>query len=278
MTHVRVRALQAGYCLHPQVMSIRDGSWWPVRFPALSMLLVHPCEGPILFDTGYDPAFMAATRALPERLYRWLTPVRLEGGKEVSAQLVRLGFDPLQVRHVVISHFHADHIAGIHAFPNATLHCARAGFDAICTSGRFSAVRQGLLRALVPPDFALRAMFFEDAPRASLATAYAPFDEGVDLLGDGSVLAVELPGHCPGHWGLAVKDDACGDQFLVADAAWSMDAIRRNVPPPALATAFLGNTAKARDTLNRLHLLSQRNPELRITPCHCPDRARETVP
>lgn len=273
MKELDVTAIRAGHCVHPQVMSIRDGSWRTAVFPALCMVLVHPVEGPILFDTGYDPAFLRATRPFPERFYRWLTPVTLADGEQAASQIVALGFQPGDVRHLVLSHFHADHVAGTHAFPRATIHCARAGLDAACGSSRWAGVRRGILTSLLPPDIRERARFFEDAPRVGLATAFRPFTEGVDLLGDGSVLAVELPGHCPGHWGLAVRDSAHGDHFMVADAAWSLDAIRRNMPAPAIASGFLGDTGAARRTLHMLHLLWQRNPAMHITPCHCPERA-----
>ncbi|MES2288130.1 MAG: MBL fold metallo-hydrolase [Pseudomonadota bacterium] len=277
MTEVTVRPLRVGHCLHPQIMSIRDGSWRPTVFPALAMLIVHPVEGPILFDTGYDPAFLQATEALPERFYRWLTPVTLSDQEHLPKQLERLGIAAVDVRHVVLSHFHADHMAGIHAFPNAAIHCARAGLEAACTGGRFAAVRQGVLRTLIPADIDVRARFYEEDPRIALPPSLAPFDMGADILGDGSVIAVELPGHCPGHWGIVVRDGERGDHFMVGDAAWSSDAIRRNMPAPAIASGFLGNTRVGRETLGKLHSLWARNREMTFTPCHCPERAAEAV-
>jgi glyoxylase-like metal-dependent hydrolase (beta-lactamase superfamily II) len=277
MREVGVRAIRVGHCRHPQIMSIRDGSVRPIVFPALAMLIVHPVEGPILFDTGYDPAFFEATRPFPERFYRWLTPVTLKPGEELGAQLGARGIAPADIRHVVLSHFHADHMAGLHLFPKAAIHCARAGLEAACGAGRLAGVRKGILRALFPADIQARARFFEDAPRAALPSAMAPFESGADLFGDLSLLAVELPGHCPGHWGLAVADSGHGLHFMVGDAAWSSDAIRRNVPPPAIASGFLGDTGKVRETLARLHALWRRNPDVRLTPCHCPERAAEAV-
>ncbi len=275
MRELSVRAFRVGHCRHPEVMTIRDGRWRAAIFPAMAMLLVHPEEGPILFDTGYDPAFFAATQPLPERLYRWLTPPTLAGGEDLASQLRGSGVDPAEVRHLVLSHFHADHIAGTGRFPNATIHCARAGHEAACRGGRVSALRRGVLRALIPADFSGRARYFEDAPRLALPPDLAPFEAGSDLLGDGSLIAVELPGHCPGHWGLVVRDAAAGFHFLVADAAWSSDAIRRDMPPPALTGAFLGNVGRGRETLARLHALWRRNPEIALTPCHCTERAAE---
>ena len=277
MREVQTIPLLTGHCRHPEAMTITGGSLRPVAFPAVAMLLIHPDEGPILFDTGYDPAFLAATARLPERFYRWATPVTLPAGRDAASQLRGRGIEPGDVRHVVLSHFHGDHVAGLHAFPRAAIHCARAGLDDLAQRGRLGATRRGLLPALLPTDLTARARFFEDAPRSALPAAFHPFADGADLLGDGSLLAVELPGHCPGHWGLALNDARWGLHFLVADAAWSLRAIEQDRPPPALTMAWLGNAARTRETLHNLHLLTCRNPELRLSPCHCPVRAAEAV-
>ena len=275
MREVGVKLIRCGHCTHPQVATIRDGSWRPAIFPALSILIVHPVEGPMLFDTGYDPKFFEATQPFPERFYRWLTPVTLPAGADVASQLERFGFAPSDIRHLILSHFHADHVAGAHAFPQAQVHCAKAGLDAACASGRIKALRGGMLPALLPADIAVRARFFEDAPRVPLPAALQPFEEGADILGDASVIAVDLPGHCPGHWGLVVNDAAQGEHFLVADAAWSSDAIRRNMPPPRLTSNLLGDAKRVEATLGQLNALYRRNPDIRLTPAHCPERAAE---
>lgn len=274
---VRTISLNTGHCAHAERMTLSDGSWRPKDYPAMPMLIVHSEEGPILFDTGYDPAFLAATQPFPERFYRWLTPVDLAPGKDAASQCAALGFAPEDIRHLVLSHFHADHIAGTHRFVNAAIHCARAGLENAQSGGRIARTRRGILSALIPPDFAARARFFEDARDVPLPRDMLPFERGADLLGDGSLLAVELPGHCPGHWGLVMRDAGYGLHFLVADAAWSLDAIRRNVPPPAVTTGFLGDTARGRATLGALHHLWQRNPEVRLTPYHCGERAAEAA-
>lgn len=275
MREVRTIPLLTGKCRHPERMTIRDGGWRPIDFPAVAMLILHPEEGAILFDTGYDPAFLTATAPFPERLYRWATPVQLAPGQDAASQCAARGIDPGEVRHLILSHFHADHMAGTHRFPNARIHCARAGLDDARRGSRFASVRRGVLRALIPPDFGKRVQFFEDTQAVTLPDALQPFERGADLLGDGSLLMVELPGHCPGHWGLVLRDARWGMHFLVADAAWSLDAIRRNVPPPAITTGLLGHTARVRGTIDALHRLWRRNNDIRITPCHCAERAAE---
>ena len=268
MRRVALHAFKVGHCRHPQAMTIRGGRWAPVVFPALAFLILHPDEGPILFDTGYDPAFWRATDSFPERLYRWATPPTLGAGETIAEQLSAIGIAPGDVRHLILSHFHADHVAGTHRFTNAAIHAARAGYDAMCTGGRLSAVRRGMLRALVPKDLEARARWFEDAANATLPADLAPFREAKDVIGDGTLLAVPLPGHCPGHWGLAMREDA-GLRFLVADAAWSSQAIREDRPPPWLTSALLGDARAGRATLHDLHRLHTRNPDVRLTPSHC---------
>ena len=57
--------LLTGECRHPEAMTLRGASLRPATYPAVAMLLVHPQEGAILFDTGYDPAFLTATEPFP---------------------------------------------------------------------------------------------------------------------------------------------------------------------------------------------------------------------
>lgn len=267
--------LQCGACSHPEAMARKGASLCPATFPALVAVLIHPREGVILFDTGYDPAFFAATRTWPERLYRWTTPVTLPQGASAAAQLYRLGLTPADVRAVVVSHFHGDHVAGLHAFPQAEILCARAGLEQARQGGRFTRVRQGLLSGLIPTDIDHRVRFFEDLPVVALPRDLAPFDTGSDLFGDGTFLAVPLPGHCAGHWGLAVRGEDDRVSFLIGDAAWSRRAVRDNAPPPRLTTSLLGDTETYRATLGRLHRLHARNPDVRIIPSHCPEAAAE---
>jgi glyoxylase-like metal-dependent hydrolase (beta-lactamase superfamily II) len=259
-------------------MTRRGAGLKPAVFPSLVGLIEHPLEGAILFDTGYDPAFLEATEPFPERFYRWATPVELEPREAAVEQLRRLGYAADDIRAVIISHFHGDHVAGLHAFPRARLYCARAGLAQARASGRLARVRKGVLAGLVPDDAEARASYFEDLPRVTLPADLAPFEAGADLLGDGSLVAVELPGHCPGHWGLAVRREDGALEFFVADAAWSTAAVRDAAPPPAFTTAVLGETGPYRETFGRLHRLWRANPELTLTPSHCPEAAARAEP
>lgn len=269
MTRVGLRMAACGQCRHPEIMTRAHGKLGAVAFPSLAGLIEHPTEGLILFDTGYDPAFLTATAPFPERFYRWATPVALQPEETVAAWLARLGRKPDEVRAIVLSHFHGDHVAGLHHFPKARIFAARAGYSAIARQSRFGRVASGVLTALLPADLDTRARWFEDCPAVDLSRAYAPFTRGADLFGDGSLIAVELPGHCPGHWGLALHLEDGRDGLLIGDAAWSLDAVIQHDPPPRLTTALLGKTQVYRETFAALHRLSRDNDEMLLLPSHC---------
>ncbi|WEN16357.1 MBL fold metallo-hydrolase [Rhodanobacter sp. AS-Z3] len=269
MSGIDWRIYEAGHCTHPECATRRGAPLASIRYPALAFLLQHPQQGSILFDTGYSEHFLAATRHLPERLYRAVTPVHLRSDEPLQRQLARDGFAADTISRVVISHLHGDHIGGVRDFPGAALICSRAAWDDMHTRGRLGSLRRGLLPDLLPEDFLDRVSWIEDAPRCELPRSMADFGAGHDLLGDGSLLAVSLPGHAEGQYGLLFTAASGATTFLVADAAWSSQAIRDGVPPPGLVTRLLGDTKTYRDTLQRLHTLAHAAPAIRLLPSHC---------
>jgi glyoxylase-like metal-dependent hydrolase (beta-lactamase superfamily II) len=272
------RLYEAGYCTHPELATVSDGSWRACEFPALVARLDHPQHGPVLFDTGYSRHFFRATARFPECLYRTVTPVHLAPGASLAAQLEREGVDPAAIRWVVLSHLHGDHVGGLADFPNARIALARAAWADQNARGRIGALRKGLLPALVDEAAQARLAFFEDLPARALDGPLARFGIGHDLFGDGSVLAIELPGHAAGHYGLLFHD-AQGPVFLIADASWSSRAVREGLSPPAFVTGWLGDTEQYRRTLAHLHALTKEAPHLRLVPAHCSEwRARKATP
>lgn len=268
MPDLEWQTFEAGYCRHPEISVRRDGRWKSCEFPALVFLVRHPQQGCLLFDTGYSHHFLEATRRMPERLYTCVTPVTLPRGGSMKEQLAARGMAPADIRHVFVSHFHGDHIGGLPDFPGAQIFCARAGWQDMAGRSRFSRVRKGLLRELAPEAIAHRLCFIEDLGEITTPAEFAPFTRARDLFGDGSLLAIELPGHAPGHWGLAFRA-AREWIFLLGDAAWSSAALRAGAPPPRLTTAFLGNTPDYRRTFEGLRRIALAHPNIRLVPSHC---------
>jgi glyoxylase-like metal-dependent hydrolase (beta-lactamase superfamily II) len=274
MKRCRLKIMHCGSCRHPEFLTRKNAALCAADYPSLVGLIEHPDEGLILFDTGYDQAFLDATKTFPERLYRWMTPVTLPGERGVSGLLKKMGYRPEDITSVIISHFHGDHVAGLHNFPNARVICSRPGLGLVHAGSRLSRTRRGILSALAPSDLAARARFFEDSTHVTLPEAFRPFSQAADILNDGSLLAVELPGHCPGHWGLALRTPDDRFAFLVADAAWSIRAVEDNTPPPMVTTKLLGFTGDYYRTLGHLNTIHREGRDIFLLPSHCAAAAK----
>jgi glyoxylase-like metal-dependent hydrolase (beta-lactamase superfamily II) len=276
----RFHWLSAGYCTHREWVTIRGGVWHTIRFPAGFACIKHPQAGLILFDTGYSNRFAIETSHYPASIYRWLTPVTFEEKNSALQQLQQMGYTAKDVAIIVISHFHGDHIAGLRDFPNARFIYAEEAFEKVRRLRGLAAVRAGYLPGLLPDDFEKRSFPFQEAaclangnhdrtPYVSVSLPeMSPFPSGYDILGDGSLLAVELPGHAEGQIGLFLSTKQ-QDYLLCADAAWSSRALRDNLLPHPLAGLIMPDRKAYRDSFAKLIKLQQQFPSVHIIPSHC---------
>jgi glyoxylase-like metal-dependent hydrolase (beta-lactamase superfamily II) len=261
--------LRVGQCRHPEWVTLRGGRLAPVDFPSFCGLLRHDEAGPILFDTGYAERFVSATAPFPERLYRWATPVRLPVEERLEAQLARHGLRLSDVTRVVVSHLHADHVAGLRDLPRARVTVMRREVESTLGRTGLDAVRRAFLPALLPEDFATRYEAVEDFPVVDLGPAFAPFERGFDLLGDGSLVGVPLPGHTAGQLGLLLRERGGRLVLLAADSCWSARAWREQRPPSPLARLLVDDWAQYRRTLAGVARLAAAHPDLAVLPSHC---------
>lgn len=236
-------------------------SWRIVRFQAVFLALRHATHGWILVDTGYGRRFEEATRRFPYRFYRWVTPVVARAS--TSDCLASVGIAPADVRHVIVTHFHADHVGGCAEFPDATFHFRD---DALTTLEQLSPLRQvraAFLPALVPSWLRSRANAI--GAGEFVADATLPFAVH-DLFGDGSVRLAHLPGHAPGQVGVLFE---ARDRpiFYVADAFWRGCQIERDVEPLFAAMALQWDAIAYRETVRRLREV-KRAGSYRIVACH----------
>jgi glyoxylase-like metal-dependent hydrolase (beta-lactamase superfamily II) len=264
----RMFVLTAGFCRHPECVVIRGGSLRASSFPASVVVLEHAREGIILFDTGYSEQFRRATSAGIERMYALTTPMTVAPGESAVEQLASLGIKADDVRVIILSHFHADHIAGLSDFPAARIVYKEEGWQKLNKMNRVAKLCRGFLPGLLPSDFRERSRPIANHDLLKGQLENGIFSDGYDVLGDLSVLGVDLPGHAIGQMGMMVAYD--GKQyFFVADAAWMMRNIAENRPPSRVAQLIMDDHRKFKSTLTRLHQFQIRYPEVRIVPCHC---------
>jgi glyoxylase-like metal-dependent hydrolase (beta-lactamase superfamily II) len=110
------------------------------------------------------------------------------------------------------------------------------------------ATRHGVFKELLPADLMARLDPIEDKP---LAEAHPALGQGHDLLGDGSLLAIDLPGHADGHFGLFWCDDA-GPILYATDTTWSMKALFEDKTPAISRKVVFDDPAAGRRTEGRI--------------------------
>lgn len=275
MNTVKVSIFTAGFCTCPEHIAIQGGQRGNIRFPAMFALFEHPTFGAMLFDTGYSYRFFEETRRFPNRLYRLLTPVTLREEQLAVNQLSRLNLRPTDITKIFISHFHADHIAALGDFPRAKYVYLPQAFDSVRNRRGLAALSRAHLPGLIPTDFLQRAEPLPVSGLKPLPPEFKPFTHGFDLLGDESLLAVELPGHAAGQMGLFARDKSGDAYFFVADAAWLRRSICENRPPHRIANLLFPDPRAYRATLASLNAFQANWPHVRIIPSHCEQTLRQ---
>lgn len=248
------------------------GGFRQMTVPALFAVIEHPHEGLLLWDTGYAPRFFDATRRLPWRIMRWVTPPVINENDAVVSQLPEMGYDPGDVRAVILSHFDPDHFGGLKDFPGVPIYCSWRAWAGVRHLKGLSRVRARLLPEHLPEDIAGRLKLLPDPDGPPISA----FPASLDLFGDGSIRLVELPGHAPGQLGAFLRRRSDGaDMFLAADGCWNLAAIEASNYRGG-AHRLLAVDKKAQDeTYRKLRQLHAEWPELSIVPSHCPRAWRE---
>ena len=262
---------EVGRCWGPTEVAERGRGWRAQTFPALAVALHHPTEGWSLYDTGYDPRYFELLRDWSHQLIRWLLPVELKPADRLEIQMAAVDLRPGDFRRVIISHFHLDHLAGLHRFPETELVYAAQAWNAAKSLTGWRAAR-----AVYHPLAVNRAQLETrgQALRNEDAQGWEGFTRTWDLFGDGSLRLVALPGHAPDQLGAVFRRAPDGEQtFLVSDACWT----RANLlgrPPGVLARFFMDDPAVFHRTLGELRAFARKHPTTRLVPSHCAETLR----
>lgn len=246
---------------------MRGGSFRSIEFPALVGLLHHPSRGYMLYDTGYSKRFWNATRSFPECLYRKITPATLPAEEELIYQLETRNIKPEDIGTIIISHFHADHVAGLKDFPKAKFISMRGEYEEMMDKGRFARLRGAFLRDLLPEDFTARVTYAEGMP--VLDTPLHGFPEAYDLFGDGSLLGVSLPGHARMQLGVLFQNSTQQSVFLIGDASWKLEALEKRKLPSRITKLLFADSKEYAKTFFKLADLLHEESSLVMIPSHC---------
>ena len=175
-----------------------------IMIPINMWIIDHPM-GLILFDTGNNVAISDGNcnSHWNEGFCGLLKPSQTRADV-IDKQLEKVGFSAGDVKIVITSHSHLDHIGNIEMFPDA-IHVIQ---------------KKELYQAWWPEKFqrggAHVVADYDDARDFT----YFELDGDYDLFGDGSVTIISTPGHTLGHQSVKVQLADTGTVLLTQDAVW----------------------------------------------------------
>ena len=170
-------------------------------------LLVETSCGPVIIDTGFGTQDYINPSGKMRFFLQWMG-VPYDPKETAAYQIQALGFNPADVKNIILTHMHIDHAGGLPDFPGADIHIFETEYQAIQKPKGFMEI------AYIPQHWhhdphwvrhekpVIDWFGFNAIP--ILTTAEADF------------LFIPLPGHTRGHCGVAIGKPGnwllhCGD-------------------------------------------------------------------
>jgi glyoxylase-like metal-dependent hydrolase (beta-lactamase superfamily II) len=227
------------------------------RLTCHCLLIETATQGLVLVDTGFG--LRDAMRPTP-RLPGWnlaLLRPRLDPDRTAIRQLKQLGFAPGDVRHIVMTHLDFDHAGGLIDFPHATVHLTAA--EAEAATRRRGFVARTRWRPAQWGDRRRWRTVETRLGRRGGGERFFGLPHARELEGlPPEILLVPLPGHTPGHAGVAVQGPR-GWMLHAGDAYFNREEAHGQGSAPPLVAGYerimAADEAARRESQLRLRIM-----------------------
>ena len=175
-----------------------------VMMPVVMFIIDHP-KGLVVFDTGNNVVISDGN--CKSHWNSWICDALQPSQTReevIDRQLEKVGYSVGDVKIVITSHSHLDHIGNIEMFPDAIHVIQKKELYQAWWPEKF---QRGGAHVMADYDDARDFTYFE------LGGDY-------DLFGDGSMVVISTPGHTLGHQSVKVQLADTGTVLLTQDAVW----------------------------------------------------------
>lgn len=186
--------------------------------PVFTFFIEHP-KANILFDTGWhrdiSPNGIFDRKAQIKSLGSWflyqINQARIAKGEAINEQLAAKGISPSELDYVLLSHLDCDHANGLRQVADARN---------ILVS---KAELEGARRCNIQNFIRYQKCWWSGTKMRTFDWngTEGPAGKSYDLLGDGSVVMVNIPGHSEGLCALKIKNSLGKYVLLFADGGYA---------------------------------------------------------
>lgn len=270
LNRMKIDLYSAGTCRAIGWFTNRTLPFRAIDVPVGVALLHHSTAGLILYDTGLHPRCLTGSH-WSQWLAHQLIQFNTTSDTTVASWLARMGIQPADIRYIVLSHYHNDHMGGLLDFPDSQFVASRTEYERLMTMTPLQQSGVAFNAALLPPDFASRLLAVEDLPIVQ-HPELSSFSEVRQAFAD--VFLVNLPGHARVQQGIYLPNEAV---FFVADAVWSAASLEGpGTEPPSVVRLIQENWLMYRKTIRQLRQFRSQKPTIRLIISHDPNSYKHT--
>lgn len=214
-----IKTYYCGYCVNHLNRIFKNTKKETRHFAAMVALFQHN-DSYYLFDTGYSK--LVLENGWRSKVYNTLNPIIFNDKDSLVTQLANDNILPSDIKGIILSHLHPDHIGGLLDFPNSKIYVSKKTYLTLKNPKLFDII----FKNLIPTNFENRIEILD-------------FEDEHDFFGDGSLILKDVSGHTNGQMGMFLPEY---NIFYGADSTWGMDLIDK---PMKAVARFLQKDFKA---------------------------------
>ncbi|MGB0524254.1 MAG: N-acyl homoserine lactonase family protein [Flammeovirgaceae bacterium] len=223
--------------------------FWTDWMPIYVWVIEHP-EGIILVDTGENAQEKNAAYFSCDPTTGWVNNKILRfntlRADEIDQQLLKLGIQTGDIRWVVLTHLHLDHVDGLHHFPKSEIIISKKEYQH----------PYGAIPCLLPKWLSPNLIQYHQA--------FPHFEQAYPLTTAQDIWLVPTAGHTYGHQSVLLQSEKV-DLLFAGDVAFNQQQLQKQV-----VAGICADKKSAKSTYNRIKAYAKSRP-LVCLPAHDPN-------